>query len=382
MTGLDWVIVAATVCFAVSGYVRGFIVGALSLVGFVVGAIIGTRIAGALLSAGSASPYAPAFGLFGALTAGAVLATGIGGIGARVRRGLHVPLLGLLDGLAGALLSAAVALGVVWVLGVMVLSLPIDASLRGDVERSDILRRLDEIMPPSGVVLNALARIDPLPSIAGLAPPVAPPRASSVNDPAVDRASRSVVRVIGTACGLDIEGSGWVIAPDEVVTNAHVVAGERDTRVEVSGQPPDLAASVVMFDPRNDLAILRVGDLGLPALALAGERPSGTSGAIVGYPLDGALDAEPARIGVTQDLSTQDAYGRGGVTRRLTAVRGLIRPGNSGGPVIGAGGTVLTTIFAATTSAGPHGGYGVANATVAADLAAARRPVSTEGCTG
>ena len=128
MTGLDWVIVAATVCFAVSGYVRGFIVGALSLVGFVVGAIIGTRIAGALLSAGSASPYAPAFGLFGALTAGAVLATGIGGIGARVRRGLHVPLLGVLDGLAGALLSAAVALGVVWVLGVMVLSLPIDAS--------------------------------------------------------------------------------------------------------------------------------------------------------------------------------------------------------------------------------------------------------------
>jgi S1-C subfamily serine protease len=275
-----------------------------------------------------------------------------------------------------------VALGVVWVLGVMVLSLPINASLRGDVERSDILRKLDEIMPPSGVVLNALARIDPLPSIAGLAPPVAPPRASSATDPVVDRASRSVVRVVGSACGLGIEGSGWVIAPDEVVTNAHVVAGETDTAVEVSGQPPDLVASVVLFDPRNDLAILRVPGLGLPPLTLARERPSGTPSAIVGYPLDGSLDAEPARIGATQDVSAQDAYGRGPVIRRLTSVRGLIRPGNSGGPVIGPSGTVLTTIFAATTSPGPHGGYGVANETVADDLAAARRPVSTEGCTG
>jgi S1-C subfamily serine protease len=381
MTGIDWVIVAATLCFAVSGYVRGFIVGALSLAGFIVGAIIGTRVAGALLPSGDASPYAPAFGLFGALTAGAILATGIGGLGVRLRRGLRVPFLGLLDGLAGALLSAAVALGVVWVLGVMVLSLPLGSSLRGDVERSDILRKLDEILPPSGVVLNALARFDPLPSIAGLAPPVGKPPVAIATDRAVDRASRSVVRVLGSACGLGIEGSGWVIAPDEVVTNAHVVAGESDTQVEISGQPPDLLATVVLFDPRNDLAILHVSDLDLPALELAREQPSGTAGAIVGYPLDGSLDAEPGRIGMTQDVSTEDAYGRGPVTRRLTAVRGLIRPGNSGGPVIGRGGTVLTTVFAATTSPGPHGGYGVANTTVAADLAQARGPVSTEGCT-
>jgi S1-C subfamily serine protease len=175
---------------------------------------------------------------------------------------------------------------------------------------------------------------------------------------------------------------GWVAARDEVVTNAHVVAGETDTRVEVSGQPPDLPADVVLFDPRNDLAILHVPGLGLRALALAKASPSGTSGAIVGYPLDGSLDAQPARIGLTQDVATEDAYGRGPVTRRLTAVRGLIRPGNSGGPVVGADGTVLTTIFAATKSPGPHGGYGVANETVADDVAAVRGPVSTEGCTG
>jgi len=102
---------------------------------------------------------------------------------------------------------------------------------------------------------------------------------------------------------------------------------------------------------------------------------------ILGYPLDGPFNAQAGRIGETRSVSTDDAYGRGPVVRLLTAVRGLVRPGNSGGPVLGASGEVLTTIFAATTGGGPHGGYGVANATVEADLARARGPVSTEGCT-
>jgi hypothetical protein len=382
MTALDWLIVAATVLFAVNGYLRGFIVGALSLTGFVVGAIIGTRIADALLPSGGASPYAPVFGLLGAVTAGALLAIGMDGLGTWLRRGLRVPFLGVIDGIAGAALSAAVALGVAWVLGVIIVSLPGTDALRGDVERSAILRRLDELMPPSGVVLNALARIDPLPDIVGSSAPVAPPPRLAARTPALEHAARSVVRVVGTACGLGIEGSGWVIAPGEVVTNAHVVAGESDTTVEPDGRQSGLPATVILFDPRNDLAILRVPGLGLPALDLANDPAAGSPGVILGYPLDGAFDAQPARIGVTQDISTEDAYGRGPVTRRLTAIRGLIRPGNSGGPVLDDSGSVLATIFAATTSPGPHGGYGVANATVQADLARARGPVSTEGCTG
>ena len=139
---------------------------------------------------------------------------------------------------------------------------------------------------------------------------------------------------------------------------------------------------MVLFDPRNDLAVLDVPSLGLPALTLAASPADGTAGVILGYPLDGTLAAEPARIGATARVQTQDAYGRGPLQRLLTAIRGLIRPGNSGGPVIDAAGTVLTTVFAATTSAGPHGGYGVANATVRSDLAQVAGPVSTEGCTG
>src|SRR5205085_6608220 len=114
------------------------------------------------------------------------------------------------------------------------------------------------------------------------------------------RAARpSVVRVLGTACGLGVEGSGWVAAPHTVVTNAHVVAGESDTTVEVGGNAPGLAAEVVDFDPHDDVAILRVPDLSQPALHLASTPRSGTSAAILGYPLDGSFNAEPGRIGHT-----------------------------------------------------------------------------------
>jgi S1-C subfamily serine protease len=383
MTTLDWLILAATVVFAIFGYLRGFIVGALSLGGFLAGAIVGTRVADALLSSGAASPYAPVFGLVGALGAGAILAFGLEGIGIRLRRGLRLPFLGTLDGVLGALLGAIVALGTAWILGVVVLALPGSTSLVSAVRRSAILRQLDELMPPSGVVLNALARVDPLPAIAGAGAAVAPPPSLlGANEPAVASAARSVVRVVGTACGLGIEGSGWVAAPGIVVTNAHVVAGESDTAVEVGGEPPELPATVVRFDPRNDIAVLRVAGLALPALRLASEPAAQTPGAILGYPLDGPFVAEPARIGVTQDLETRDVYGRGPLARRLTPVRGLIRPGNSGGPVVASSGSVLTTVFAATTGGGPHGGFGVANATVANDLRAVHGAVSTEGCTG
>ena len=296
MTTLDWMILAATLLFAVSGYFRGFIVGVLSLGGFVGGAIAGTRLAGALLASGGASPYAPLFGLLGALAAGAILALGLEGVGVRLRRGLRLPFLGVVDGLLGALLSATVALGIAWVLGAVVLALPGTESLRGEVRRSAILRHLDELMPPSGAVLHALARIDPLPAIDGGGSPVAAPPGAFANLPAADRASRSVVRVLGTACGLGIEGSGWVIGRDEVVTNAHVVAGERDTVVEIGGRPRGLAAIPILFDARNDVAILRVPGLGLPALALARDPAAQTPGAILGYPLDGPFAVEPARI--------------------------------------------------------------------------------------
>ncbi|HEX4187839.1 MAG TPA: MarP family serine protease [Solirubrobacteraceae bacterium] len=372
MTNLDWIIVAFAAALAAFGFRQGFIVGALSFVGFAAGAFLGTRVGPLLLPKGSASPYAPAFGLVGALLGGAVLASGLEGLGFMLRRTIVLPGFGLLDGVLGAALGAALALGIVWIVAAVAGQAPGQTQLRGDIQRSAILSELNELLPPSGPILNALSRLDPLPSITGPSPDVAAPEPRIAHAPGVRAASRSVVRVLGTACGLAIEGSGWVASPGLVVTNAHVVAGEQDTTVEPGGHTPSLPAQAVAFDPTDDVAVLRVPELSLPSLRLVPDPPAGRSGAVLGYPENGPFTVRPGRIGRTQKVSTQDAYGQGPVSRLLTPLRGVVQPGNSGGPLVDEGGGVLTTIFAATVGGGTPGGYGVANETVSSVLASAR----------
>lgn len=382
VTMLDWPIVVFAALLAAIGFRQGFIAGALSFAGFLVGAFLGTRLGPMLLSRGSASPYAPAFGLIGALLAGAILAAGLEGVGFRLRRTLSIPGLGLLDGLLGAALGAALGLGIVWIAAAVAAQTPYAGRLRADIQRSLILSELNQLLPPSGPILNALARLDPLPQVAGPSPDVAAPLPQIGRTPDVRAASRSIVRVLGTACGLAIEGSGWVARPEEVVTNAHVVAGEHDTTVEIGGQPPQLPAEAIAFDPTVDIAVLRVPGLaGVPSLGIVGEPSSGSAGAILGYPENGPYDVQPGRIGRTQMVITDNAYGEGPISRLLTPLRGLVRPGNSGGPLVGAEGDVLTTVFAGTVGGGPPGGYGVANATVQQILAqAGPEPVGTGHC--
>src|SRR5689334_15343163 len=263
LTSVDWIIVVFTVLLALAGARQGFVVGALSLAGFAVGAVIGTRVGPILLPNGAHSPYAPLFGLMGALLAGSLLATGLGELGQTLRRAVRVPGFSAFDGALGAGLSACVALGIAWIAGAAALQLPGQQNLRQDVQRSEILRRLNDVLPPSGPILNALGRLDPLPSISGPSADVPPPRPAIARRAAVRNAGRSVVKVLGTACGLGVEGSGWVAKPGLVVTNAHVVAGQTDTTVQVGGTGPKLSAQAVAFDPTNDIAVLRVS--GLPA---------------------------------------------------------------------------------------------------------------------
>ncbi|MGA9285013.1 MAG: MarP family serine protease [Solirubrobacteraceae bacterium] len=380
MTRLDWIIVAFAALLALFGFRRGFIVAVLSFCGFALGSFIGTRLGPLLVPRGSASPYAPAFGLIGALLAGAILATGFEGVGLRLRRVLVLPGLGLLDGALGALLSAALGLAIAWILAAVVLQSTSTPQLRADIQRSAILSELNQLLPPTGPILHVLASLDPLPSISGPLPGVSAPPPAIAHNRGVLAASRSVVRVLGTACGLAIEGSGWVAGPGVVVTNAHVVAGEQDTTVEVGGHEPEMSAYAIAFDPADDIAILRVPGLSLPSLTLAASPPSGRAGAILGYPENGPFDVQPGRIGTTQKIVTDDAYGRGPVSRLLTPLRGLVRPGNSGGPLVDRDGRVLTTVFASTTGGGPRGGYGVANSTVAQVLAGPGHMVGTGEC--
>jgi len=386
VTTLDWAIVVFAALMALYGWSRGFIVGALSLVGFTVGAVIGTRLAPLLLPGGDHSRYAPLFGLLGALLAGGVLASGFEGIGAVFRRVMRLPGLRLLDALAGAALTGALALGIVWILAAVAQQSLGSPALRRDIQRSAILTELDRLLPPSGPLLHALARFDPLPAIEGPVAGVGAPSAGIVRSPGVLAAARSVVRVLGTACGLGIEGSGWVAAPDLVLTNAHVVAGESDTVVEVDGRPPQLPVSVVVFDPRNDIAVLRVPGLDEPPLAIDANPVAQTPAAILGYPLDGPFVSEPARIGATEQVHTENAYGVGDFLRSIVPVRGLVRPGNSGGPLVDASGQVVAMVFAALTGPAEElhpGGFAIPTSLL---LAAIRRaqartaPVSTQRC--
>jgi uncharacterized membrane protein required for colicin V production len=268
VTGIDWLIVAFTALLALYGYLQGFIVGILSLAGFALGAFIGTRLGPLVLPSGSASPYAPVFGLVGALLAGAVLARGFEGVGVHARSALRLSGVRAIDGLLGAGLTAFVALGIAWVVGAVALQSTSSTVLRRDLQRSAILTELNQLLPPSGPILHALARFDPLPSVRGPAAQVAPPSHSILAAPGVVAAHRSVVRILGTACGLGVEGSGWAAAPGLVVTNAHVVAGESDTVVQTGSTTSGLPAQTVAFDAHDDVAVLRVAGLRLPSLRL------------------------------------------------------------------------------------------------------------------
>ena len=381
MTALDWFIVVFTLSMAVWGYFQGLIVGALSLAGFVAGALIGSRLGPMLLEEGSRSPYAPLFALVGAILVGGLLAAGFEMLGFRLRMRLGESL-GALDGLGGALLLGCLAMGLAWIVGAVALQTPGARELREPIQRSEILQQLNAKLPPSGPILKALARFDPFPRIEGPAPRVGPPNAAILRDPDVMRAGRSVVRVLGTACGLGVQGSGWVAGDGTVVTNAHVVAGQDDTTVQVGGKGARVDAQAVLFDSRNDLAILRApGVAGVPTLGLNVNAAPGTTGAILGFPENGPYDPQAGRLGQTSTTISQDAYGRGPVRRRITALRGPVRSGNSGGPVVDSDGRVVATVFAATVQDGGRNGFAVPDSIVREALDRAGGPVDTGPCT-
>jgi trypsin-like peptidase/colicin V production protein len=380
VTALDWIIIAFTGLMGVWGYAQGLIVGALSLAGFAGGAFLGSRLGPLLLEEGSQSPYAPLFALIGALLVGGILASGLELLGFHLRQGMGEQL-GVLDGVAGAVLVACIGLGLVWIAGAVALQTPGARELREPIQRSAILQELNEHLPPSGPVLQALARFDPFPEIDGPRPNVRPPDSRIARDPQVQRAGRGVVRVLGTACGLGVQGSGWVARNGVVVTNAHVVAGQDDTTVQVGGEGDRLDTEPIWFDARNDLALLRVPELaGAPRLRMNEGADAGTSAAILGFPEDGPYDVQPGRVGQTSTVVSQDAYGRGPVRRTITALRGLVRQGNSGGPMVDGNGRVVSTIFAATVSDGGQSGYGIPVPIVQDALESASRPVNTGPC--
>jgi S1-C subfamily serine protease len=379
VTVLDWAILAFTFALALWGYRQGLIVGALTLVGFGAGAFAGSRIAPLLLTKGSHSPYAPLFAALGALLVGALMAVTVESFALGLReKVVQRPFLHAADGAGGAALIASVALGLAWVFGAVLLHAPSTAQLRADIQQSLILRSLNDVLPPSGPLLNALDRVDPAPTVLGPAAPVAEPDAEIASDSDVLGAGDSVVRVLSTACGLGIEGSGWAVQPEVVVTNAHVVAGADDTTVTTQ-DGVELDATPIYYEPRQDLALLRVG-AALPALPISSKRQVGEDGAVLGYPENGPYRLSPARIGETRATISEDSYGNGPIERTIVAMSGDIRSGNSGGPLVDPDGNAVGTVFAATTS-GPAGGFAIPAEQVREALLRASDEVDTGPCT-
>jgi S1-C subfamily serine protease len=376
VTRLDWIVLGVVAFTALLGLWQGFVIGALSAAGVILGGFVGARIAPHLLPEGANSPYTPLIALAGA-AGGAILFEIIGSsVGTAIRSRVPEGPLRTADSVGGFAFGALAGLALVWILSAVALQLPGQEDLRREVQQSSVLQRLNELVPPQRA-LRALARVDPFPEIAGPVPPVEQPDSRVLRDPDIRRALPSVVRVLGTACGLGVAGSGWIAAPGLVVTNAHVVAGERDTTVDGPRSQP-LPAEAVLFDARNDVAILRVrGNLGAPPLRPA-QAQRGATGAILGYPENGPLTARPARIGRTAVALSEDAYGRGPVTREITSLRGDVRQGNSGGPLVDGDGRVVGTIFAQRIEGGA--GYAVPTDVVGNDLRRAGRVVSTGDC--
>lgn len=376
MTRVDLIAIVFVVLTAFIGWRKGLVASALSVAGIVLGAWLGSRLAPDLLPDGSRSPYTPLAALAGAAV-GAIVFETLGALaGSAIRSALRTARLRSLDAVGGLVLGGVAGLAVVWVIGAVALLWPGQSGIRSGARESSLIRRLNQVVPPRDL-LNALARIDPFPAITG------PPAPSQAPDPrvrgasAVQRAAQSVVRVLGTACGIGVEGTGWVAGHELVVTAAHVVAGEEDTVIALD-TGARFPAETVAFDSRNDVAVLRVSGLELRALPLVEGRP-GEVVAILGYPENGPFAVTPGRVGKTSVALTQNAYGRGPVTRAITALRGHVRHGDSGAPAVDRRGGVETTVFAAR--AGSRAGYGVPTSVTRHVLSGAGETgVSTGGC--
>jgi uncharacterized membrane protein required for colicin V production len=375
MTKVDLIALGFVALTAFIGWKKGLLASALSVAGIVLGAWLGSRLAPSLLQGGRSSPYTPLAALAGAAV-GAILLETLGTLaGTSLRSRIRKPRLSTIDAVGGVVLGAFAGLAIVWVLGAVALLLPGQADLRHGAQQSALLRRLNEVVSPEKV-LNALARIDPFPAITGPAAPITPPDPRLAHAPGVRSAAPSVVRVLGTACGVGVEGTGWTARADLIVTAAHVVAGQDDTVVELQSGAR-LPAQAFVFDTRNDIAVLHVDSLGLRPLPLA-RASSGAAVAVLGFPENGPFTATPARIGRTSVVLAEDAYGRGPVTRAITSLGGRVRHGDSGAPAVDARGAVESTVFAARLRT--VGGFGVPDSVVRAALNSARRPVKTGDC--
>ncbi len=379
---LDVVVLLLVVAYAVSGFWQGFVTGAFATAGLLLGGLTGIWLAPKVLGEAAPSVWVSLGAVVVVLVTASFGQALLQYVGARIRDRITWRPARALDAVGGAVLSAVAVLVVIWALGVAVSGARLPW-VSQQVRDSDVLRRVDEVMPERAE--TALGSFNDLvgssffprylePFARERIVEVGPPPPRIAQDPEVRAAGASVVKVRGdNDCGRGVEGTGFLYQPHRVMTNAHVVAGVDAPRLVLPDR--EVAARVVLYDPDLDVAVLAVDGLGLPSLAFDRDAGARQPGAVLGYPQDGPYDVQGARIRAEQRLRSPDIYGEGTVLREVFSLRSNIRPGNSGGPLVSPAGKVIGVVFAASVT-DPSTGYALTAEQVA--QAAARGVFSAE----
>jgi S1-C subfamily serine protease len=354
---LDWLLLVLVLAYALSGYWQGFVTGAFATAGLLLGGLFGVWLAPVALGEANPSLLVSLGALFIVILSASLGQALLQFLGAKIRDRITWQPIRALDAVGGAALSAAAVLVVAWALGVAISGTRI-GGITTMVRSSTVLSRVDEVLPASaGGVLQAFNNVVGTSFFPRYLEPFAPERIVEVGpgpqrllkDPDVVSAASSVLKVRGTNdCGRGVEGSGFVYAPDRVMTNAHVVAGVDDPEVLIGES--SVPAEVVYYNPDIDVAVLSVDTGAAPALEFDQDGGAREGVAILGYPEDGPYDVQPARVRAEQRLRSPNIYGDGAVIREVFSLRGLVRPGNSGGPIVSSAGDVVGVVFAASVT--------------------------------
>lgn len=394
---LDLILLALCAAFAVAGYRQGFIIGVLSLAGFLGGvaggAVIAPSVSRALAHSSSWQAIVAITVVFAAAVLGMLVASGIG---VAVRARLTGRPATLLDSLGGAVVNVLSVLLLAWLIGSLVANNASFPSVDRQVNGSLVLRAVDKLMPHDMLYLPLYSPLRGLLTGNGLYTPIfsalgaeghldlPAPTKAVLNSPAAAEIRRSVVKIEGVApsCSLKIEGSGFVISPEHVLTNAHVVAGVTDGPEVFTADGASYAAQVVFYDPQRDVAVLYVPGLDAPAMHFAGPAAYAAEAIVAGYPLNEPLQMTPATVSTSIDAYGPNIYVTDTVHRQIYPISADVQPGNSGGPLVAPNGKVYGMVFAASTSE-TDTGYALTAGEIAGDVQAGERnttPVSTRGC--
>ncbi|GGD13085.1 MarP family serine protease [Nocardioides daphniae] len=391
MNVLDWVLVVVACIYALSGYWQGFVTGAFATIGLLAGGFFGVWLAPVALGNAQPSLWVSLGALLIVILAASFGQAALQWAGAKIRDRITWQPVRALDAVGGAALSAAAVLVVAWVLGVAISGSQL-STVTPVVRSSVVLAKVDQVLPGRATeALHAFNNVVGTTFFPRYLEPFAPERIVAVpqgdprtlNDPEVKAAEASTFKVYGNNdCGRGVEGTGFFYAPGRVMTNAHVVAGVDAPEVEIDGER--VPATVVLYDPDLDVAVLALSARGVPHLDFARDVADRQAVAVLGFPQDGPYDVQSGRVRATQRLRSPDIYGEGTVIREVLSLRTLVRPGNSGGPVVDTDGDVVGMVFAASVT-DRQTGYALTSQQVGESASigmTATRPVDTGACAG